>query len=562
MRHSSSLLPALLSLVATATVVSPALAQSARAQSAPTMSAPATSARAQSSAADACSRLQHLPLHQARVVSAETVAAGTFSRPAAKDGKADPLATLFNHTPAFCRVIVHAAPSPDSSIRIEVWLPAEGWNKRLQGIGNGGFAGEIDDRQLAASVLNGFAATATDTGHQGDGLDASWALGHPQKVVDFGWRGIHQMTVQAKAVVAAFYGYPARHNYFAACSDGGREALMEAQRFPADYDGIVAGAPAYAWTDLMVSGGIAMKALLESPANYIPAAKVATISHAVLAACDQGDGLRDGLVTDPRACHFDPATIACSAGGGQRCLTAAQEKALGALYSAHTVSGEALPGVLATGAEQDPNGWPSWITGTAPAKSAGVGFATGFFSNMVYGDRKWDLHTFEAEPAMKAAREKTGATLDARSTDLKAFRDRGGKLILYHGWADAAISPLYTIRYYEGVQKDMGADTAASFTRLYMLPGVKHCAEGPGPDSIGQFGLLGPKSTAKDNAFRAVEEWVEEGHAPDAIVATKYAKSFDPASGVRMTRPACPYPQQAQYTGKGSARSAASFVCK
>lgn len=527
-----------------------------------TASALVTRAQAESTPADACARLQHLPLRQARVASAEMIEAGAFTRPAPKDGKADPLATLFSRLPAFCRVVVNAAPSPDSNIRIEVWLPAQGWNKRLQGIGNGGFAGQIDEQQLAASVLNGFAATATDTGHQGDALDSGWALGHPQKVVDFGWRGIHQMTVQAKTVVAAFYSFPARHSYFAACSDGGREALMEAQRFPADYDGIVAGAPAYAWTDLMVSGGIFLKSQMEQPASYIPPAKVTTIAHSVLAACDEADGLRDGLVTDPRTCHFDPATIACRAGSRQHCLTSAQEAALTSLYTERTVGGDTLPGVLATGAEQDPNGWPSWITGPAPGKSQGMAFATGFFSNLVYSDRKWDLHSFEPDAAMKAAREKTGATLDARSADLKAFHDRGGKLILYHGWADAAISPLYTIRYYEDVQKAMGAETAASFTRLYLLPGVKHCAAGPGPDSIGQFGLLGPKSTGKDNAFRAVEEWVEEGRAPESIVASKYAKPFDPASGVRMTRPTCPYPQQAHYAGRGSARNAASFVCK
>jgi hypothetical protein len=522
--------------------------------------APAQSASSSTSPENACAKLQHLSLRQAHVLSAEVVEPGAFVAPARPNGKAEQL-PLYGHLPAFCRVVLHATPSPDSQIRVEVWLPVSGWNKRLQGIGNGGFAGEIDYRQMALSVANGFASTGTDTGHIGDGIEARLALGHPQKVVDFGWRGIHQMTVQAKAVVAAYYGFPAQHNYFASCSDGGREALMEAQRFPADYDGIVAGAPAYAWTDLLTSGAIAMKAMLSEPANYLPASKVPLISHAVLEACDRTDGLRDGLVSDPRACHFEPATLSCKAEGGQRCLTEPQVTTLVTLYASHTVGGEVLPGLLPTGAEEDPNGWPNWVMGPAPGKSAGVGFASGFFGNMVYSDPHWDFRSFDPEAGLKEAREKTSAALDATSTDLKAFHDRGGKLILYHGWADAGISPLYTIRYYEGVEEKLGRDEAASFTRLYMLPGVKHCFDGPGPDSIGQFGLLGPKSTAQNNAFRAVEDWVEEGKAPDAIIASKYAKPFDPSRTI-MTRPACPYPQQAHYTGKGSIREAASFVCK
>ena len=523
---------------------------------------PASGQSSSSSASpdNACAKLQHLSLHQAHVLSAEVVNAGTFVAPAGPNGKADQL-PLYAHLPAFCRVVLNATPSPDSQIKIEVWLPVSGWNKRLQGVGNGGFAGWIDYRQMGFSLANGFAATGTDTGHSGETIDARWALGHPQKVVDFGWRGIHQMTVQAKVVVAAYYGFPARHNYFAACSDGGREALMEAQRFPADYDGIVAGAPAYAWTDLLTAGAIAMKAMLAQPADYLPASKVPLLQRSVLAACDRTDGLRDGLVSDPRACHFEPASLVCGGEGAQRCLTGAQVKTLETLYASHTVGGEVLPGLMPTGAEEDPNGWPTWVTGTAPGKSAGMGFTTGFFGNMVYNDPHWDVHGFDPEAGLKDAREKTSAALDATSTDLKAFHDRGGKLILYHGWADAGISPLYTLRYYEGVQEKLGRDEAASFTRLYLLPGVKHCFDGPGPDSIGQFGLLGPKSTAQDNAFRAVEDWVEEGRQPEAIIAAKYAKPFDP-SHTLMTRPACPYPQQAHYTGKGSIREASSFVCK
>ncbi|HEX6802575.1 MAG TPA: tannase/feruloyl esterase family alpha/beta hydrolase [Terriglobales bacterium] len=466
---------------------------------------------------------------------------------------------------------VHATPSSDSNIQIEVWLPLEAakWNHRFQGQGNGGFAGEIDYQALARFLADGYATAGTDTGHFADGIDASWALHHPEKITDFGWRGIHQMTVQAKAVLAAYYGAPATHSYFASCSDGGREALMEAQRFPADYDGILAGASAYNWTALLTSAAIGMQTLLANDASYIPASKVPLLQHAVLAQCDQLDmfpgDVKDGIVDDPRACHFNPAKLACKAGDSEDCFTAAQVKALVALMSPHKVGDTTIPPFLPSGAEEDPNGWPSWITGHERGKSAMAGFGYGYFANMVYSDRKWDFRTFDPGAGLAAAREKTGKDLDAHP-DLNAFHNRGGKLILYHGWGDAAISPLYTIQYYESVQRTLGKDETAGFLRFYLMPGVKHCAQGPGPDSIGQFGLPSLKhSNAADNALLALQDWVEEGKAPVTITATKYAElpnhHADPDK-VLMTRPLCPYPQQAQYKGKGSTNEASSFVCK
>ncbi len=517
-------------------------------------------ALAQQVDASNCARLQQLSLDHAHVLSAEVVAPGTFVAPPGPNGKAEQL-PLYSHLPAFCRTVVEATPTDDSAIKIEVWLPVANWNGRLQGQGNGGFAGSIHYPGLALSLLNGFATTGTDTGHTGDGIDSRWALHHPEKVVDFGWRGIHQMTVQSKAVIAAYYHASPKHNYFASCSDGGREALMEAQRFPADYDGIIAGAPAYAWTELMTSAALGMQTMLSKPQEYLPPTDVPLIAHAIVAACDTLDGLKDGIITDPRACRFSPQTIACKPGKTQSCLTAPQTRTLTTLMSDRTVGDASLPGFLPSGGEEDPNGWPSWVTGPARGKAAGVAYASGFFGNLVYDDSRWDFRTFEPVRGLADARAKTGTALDAMDTDLSAFHNRGGKLILFHGWADAAISPLYTIRYYKGVQEKLGNDEAAGFTRLYMLPGVKHCLGGPGPDSIGQFGLLGPKSTAQDNAFRALEDWVEEGKAPETIVAAKYAKPSDPSTTV-MTRPACPYPQEAHYKGTGSIKSADSFVCR
>jgi feruloyl esterase len=282
--------------------------------------------------------------------------------------------------------------------------------------------------------------------------------------------------------------------------------------------------------------------------------------------CDQLDGLKDSLIADPPACHFDAATVACKSGHSQRCLTPAQVKSLNTLLSERRVSDTTIFAILPAGGELDPNGWPTWITGQERGKAAMAGFGYGYFANMVYSDTKWDFHTFDPVAGLAAAREKTSAALDATNPDLSAFRQRGGKLILYHGWADGAISPLFTIHYYEEMQQKLGKDETSNFTRLYLMPGVKHCGDGPGPDSIGQWGLPTMKeSDASHNVIHALEDWVEDGKAPQAITATKYAEDADhhsDAHKIVMTRPICPYPQQAHYKGTGSIKDAASFVCQ
>ena len=524
---------------------------------------------AQSTDSSRCTNLQQLQLDHAQVISADVVASGTFIAPPRPTGKAEQI-PLYKQLRTFCRVKVEATPTSDSRINIEVWLPVEGWNHRFLALGNGGFAGEIDYGGLARALDNNNATAGTDTGHFADGIDASWALHHPEKITDYGWRGIHQMTAQAKAVIAAYYSTPAAHSYFTACSDGGREALMEAQRFPDDYDGILAGAPAYNWTTLLTSAAIGMQTLLSDSASYIPATDIPLIHDAILAQCDKlnelpGD-VNDGIVDDPRACHFDPARITCKTGQAQQCLTAPQVKALTTLLTERKAGDTTIPPILPAGGELDPNGWPSWITGNERGKSAMAGFGAGYFANMVYSDPHWDFRTFDPVAGLAAAREKTSEALDATNPDLSAFAKHGGKLIMYHGWADAAISPLYSIHYYEAVQQKIGKNETASFTRLYLMPGVKHCADGPGPDSIGQFGLPAmTESDASHNVIHALEDWVEQNKAPEAITATKYGElpnhDADPHK-ILMTRPICPYPQQAHYKGKGSINDAASFECK
>jgi Tannase and feruloyl esterase len=509
-------------------------------------------------AEDGCERLMTATVSGARVILAASVAAGAFAGPDQTSGSRD-LTVPFKTVPAFCRVVAEARPSADSDIRIEVWLPLSGWNGKLQGIGNGGFAGTIYYEALGGAVAKGYAVTGTDTGHSGEAIDARWALGHPEKVVDFGHRGIHEMTRVAKEVVHAYYGKAAQRSYFAGCSDGGREALMEAQRYPADYDGILAGAPANYWTALMSAAAVDTQALTVDAASYIPSSKIPAIASAVLAACDEVDGIRDGILNDPRQCHFDPATTQCKAGQeNDKCLTAPQVVALKKLYSGpnDSHSHNVFPGYL-PGAEDGPGGWGLWITGPAPARSLMTFFGSGYFSDMVYEDPTWDYKTFALEPGLKLADGKTAEALNATDANLKPFKSRGGKLILYHGWNDPAISALNTVNYYERVIAKMGQHDVDSFLRLYMVPGMQHCGGGPGADSFGQDGAAA-SDDPQHNVSAALVQWVEKDSPPPAIVATKNSAEQKPV----MTRPLCAYPQAAKYKGRGEANDAANFVCE
>jgi feruloyl esterase len=506
-----------------------------------------------------CEKLAGTKIPGAAITLAQSVAAGTFVAPPLPFPVPDQTA-FYKGLPAFCRIVAEAKPTADSDIKLEVWMPISGWNGKLQGIGNGGFAGLIDDRQLGVAMSRGYAATATDTGHAGSPIDATWALGHPEKVIDFGHRGIHEMTRVAKEAVRAFYGKAAQRSYFAGCSDGGREALMEAQRYPADYDGILAGAPANYWTALLSTAAWDTQALTLDPASFIPPAKIPTISAAVLAACDELDGVRDGILNDPRQCHFDPATIECKAGEDtDKCLTAPQADALKKIYAGpHDSHGhEVLPGFL-PGAEDGRGGWGLWIFGPAPAKSLMASFGIGYFSNMVYEKSDWDYKTFALEAGLKLAEEKTATALNAIDADLKPFRVRGGKLILYHGWDDPAIPAINAVNYYQSVIANMGQHDADSFVRLYMVPGMQHCDNGPGPDSFGQVG----KMTVDDpqrSVDTALEQWVEKNAAPSRIITSKYAG--DDKQHATMTRPLCAYPQAAKYKGSGDTNDEANFAC-
>ena len=511
---------------------------------------------------ETCAKLASLNLPGAKVVSAAVVAAGAFMPP--DSSMLTPAQkALMGHLPEFCRVQVMATPSTDSAIPIEVWLPVKEWNGKFRGQGNGGFAGSIDFVGPAVALMQGYASGATDTGHSGGPGDASWALGHREKVIDFGYRAVHQMTAISKSVVHAYYGGAAKHNYFASCSDGGREALMEAQRFPADYDGIVAGAPANNWTGLLTKVLQDEQAMSGDPAGYISAAKLPAINAAVRAACDAADGVTDGVINDPRQCHFKPATLICKGAESDACLTAKQAHTLSVIYGGlHDAAGKLIfPGYL-PGAELGPAGWASWTTGTGPGTSGLYVFSTNYFINMVYENKDWNYKHAVIAAAYKAQLAKTSQLLDATNPNLKPFAARGGKLILYHGWNDPAIPALSTIHYFNDVRATVGAASADSFVRLFMIPGMQHCLFGPGATSFDQWDM--PMTAVPDDpqhdVYLALEAWVEKGSAPESMTAAKYDLTADPPK-LQMTRPVCAYPKAAKYKGSGDTNDAANFTC-
>ncbi len=497
-----------------------------------------------------CASLKNLALADTRFALADAVTSGVVEIADA----GPPLRDL----PAFCRVAGELRPTSDSRIRFEVWLPAEGWNGRLLGAGNGGFAGSIYYQQLAGYLKRGFAVAATDAGHQAEGTDASWAFGHPEKVKDFGWRAIHLTAERAKQVLNAYYGKPADKSYFDACSDGGREALMEAQRFPGDYDGILAGAPANAWSTMIAAGAGAMQTLFSDPRAYVPDRKLPALQHAALAACDALDGVKDGVIGDPAKCNFDPQVLLCKGEDSADCLTQPQIDTVNALYGG--VKGSKGTAIFPGSSMGDETSWKEWIVGEDPTSSLSSRFVQNYFRYMVTDDPKMNVLTANADDLLKQSREKRAADLDATDPDLSRFALRGGKLILYHGWDDPAISPRNTIAYFESIEHAMGENKAESFVRLYMVPGMEHCSGGPGASALGQFGLETAKGP-KHGLFDSLEDWVEKGSPDDNVVATKYGPGANGAIKAVFTRPLCAYPKVARYSGSGDQNDAANFSC-
>jgi hypothetical protein len=396
-----------------------------------------------------------------------------------------------------------------------------------------------------------------------NGPDQSWAIGHPEKVKDFGYRAVHETSVQGKALIQTFYGRGGTRFYFVGCSEGGREALTEAQRYPADFNGIVAGAPAIHWDELNFRGAWDEIALLESPTSFIPPKKLPVLQKAAVAACDALDGVKDGLIENPQHCHFDPAVVQCKGADAEDCLTAAQVAAAKKIYAPlkNPRTGALIEPGFSPGVEAVPANWTAWITGNStPQLGIGTLFANFFFADLVFENPKWDVHTLNFDGDVKLTDDKFAAILNSTDPNLRAFKARGGKLIQYHGWGDAAIPPQGSVDYFESVQATMGK--THDFYRLFMVPSMSHCAGGPGATLFGNgFTEALPQDDADHDVVMAIERWVEKGVAPEKLIATGFVDG-NPAQGVAMTRPLCPYPQEARYKGTGEVNDAANFVCQ
>lgn len=440
-----------------------------------------------------------------------------------------------------------------TEIGFSVWLPDE-WNGRFLMNGGGGFVGSVPGPGLA--VDQGFAVTSTDTGHRSQGVDASWALNHLERQLNYGYLAVHRTAETAKAVVRHYYGSDAHHAYFVGCSTGGRQGLMEAQRFPADFDGVVSGAPVYDWTRVL-SGGLKNAQAAFPDSNPTALAKpiltleaLRLLQGRVLQACDASDGVTDGVIDDPRACTFDLATIRPCDGdvAAADCLTKPQREAIARVYAPLRDDKGIVYEGQPVGAEGEPGGWQAWITGpnersfsTAGQPAIGWGFATQFYKYFVFADPAWDYGQYDVAASWRRDTRQWTSFMNADNPDLSAFRARRGKLLLWHGWADPALNALATIRYYdEVVARD---PTAKDDVRLFLMPGVLHCAGGPGPDRF--------------DAIAAIVNWVEKGDAPSRLIATKRT-----GTAVTRTRPLCAYPAKAVYSGTGSTDEAANFVCK
>ena len=512
-------------------------------------------------AQQACADLMDLELPYTTITSAATAAAGAIPQPAIF-GNTEPVIA-----PERCEVHAVTRPTKDSEIRIELWLPLSGWNGKYLQIGNGGWAGSINRTGLIGPLQRGYAVAATDNGHVSEGLvpGATWAIGHPEKLIDFGHRAVHETSVQAKAILRAYFGRGQARSYFSGCSDGGREALMEAQRYPEDFEGIIAGAPANNWSRLFTGFVWNERALAENP---IPQPKLTAIQTAALATCDARDGVEDGLIENPRACGFDPRAMVCTAGDASDCLTEGQVTTLHRIYSGPTNprTGEQIFPGYPRGTEAVPGGWAPWIvSANSQVPSIQASFGNSYYGHAVFEQSSWDFRTLDFDQDVAFGDKKAGSVLNATNPDLRSFRANGGKLIQYHGWGDAAITALSSIDYYEDVRtffdrfpdpRSENADVD-DFYRLFLVPGMGHCSGGIGPSSFGN-GFLSARRDAAHDLLSALEAWVEQDTAPEKLIGTGTAAS-DPT--VTLTRPLCPYPQMARYLGRGNSNDAANFEC-
>jgi feruloyl esterase len=493
----------------------------------PTTMLPATAA-----AATTCESLTGFTIAQGTITSAAVVGRGPYVQPGRAGGA--PAATRGGGPagpvlPEHCRIVLVLKPSSDSNINAELWLPTTTWNGKFMAVGNGGFGGSIQGYSEMATALGlGYATAGSDTGHSNDvdGPGGTFALGHPEKIVDFSHRALHEMTAKSKQLIDQFYGKAPQFSYYKGCSTGGRMGVMAAQRFPEDFDGIIAGALANRHIQMHTAGTARSIQLTRHPEEAIPPAKAAMVTKAVLDTCDT---YKEGFLNNPRACTFDFKQLACKGADADSCLTAPQLKTVETFYGGLKNSkGELLFSGQALG-----NPLPA-LRGAAEGAAPNVSDTVKIWA---FQNPNYDWKTFDLDRDMPIINSKVGF-VDAVDPDLSKFKARGGKLLLYAGWGDTGITPENTVLYYESVLSKMGKDQD-NFTRLFLAPGMAHCRGGDGPNTFDTIGTL--------------EAWREKGVTPAQMIA------FNPQTS--LSRPLCPYPQFAKYKGTGNLKDASNWSC-
>jgi len=482
-----------------------------------------------------CADLAALAIPGVTVTSATLIADGAFT-PESSSPRFEP-----TPLPAFCRVIAIATPTDDSIINFQVWIPpAEAWNGKFQGVGNQGFQGAPNYRFMSAALHAGYATASTDTGHVGGGLD--FAAGHPEKIVDWAHRSIHVITEHAKLMVRAHTGRWPAYSYFNGCNTGGHQALMEAQLYPDDYDGIIAAVPANNRLNEIIGYLGVWRATHDADGNSLLSHDdLQLVTQSAVAMCDADDGVVDGVIDDPRLCSFDPASLICSGRASATCLSRQQVDAVKRVYGGvhNSRTGALIFSGWPIGSEgygpTTREGWNGMINIPQPRRSE-------FFNHFVFNDPNWDWRTMDADRDVDYATETMGF-VSAIDPDLSAFRDHGGKLIMYAGWVDAILPAGDVIGYFDRVVATMGPEAVEDFFRFYMVPGVAHCSGGPGTPVI--------------DMVPALERWVEQGEVPHRVIASR----VEDGETVR-TRPLCPYPQVARWSGEGDTDDASNFTCE
>jgi feruloyl esterase len=521
---------------------------------------PSAIASSSTQAASRCdsASVSTLALDGARVTSVSRVLEGTLALPG--------MPAAASRLPSFCRVRGEATPVAGSRIVFELWLPeGAAWNGKLVATGNGGYSSALAYGDMAMLLRRGYATLGGDTGHQSDDPnDLRFVVGHRERIEDWGSRSIHAIVAPAKVVASALSGRPVRRAYFYGCSTGGQQAFAEMQRYPQDFDGVIAGAPGHNRVRLNAAflwQYRANHARNDDARPILTPAKLALVTRSVIAACDSIDGLRDGVLDDPRECSWKPETIRCTAADTPECLSASQVAALAAMYAGarNPRTGEQIypgwprgseaPVVAPSGAVM--SGWHGYWGTTQPTR-------IDFWRYWVFENPDWSWWSFDFDRDLAAADAKVGRLVDQTSVDLSAFRRRGGKAIVYQGWADPVVSALDVIAYYERLRARDGSQGATDeYFRLFMVPGMSHCARGPGATAFGNQGAESPICDAQHDLVEALDRWVEQGVAPERIIASRLD-----GRRVTRTRPLCSYPRRAVYGGTGSTDDASNFACR